>query len=99
VKAKAKGKELAAPEEEGAPIINLMDALKASLGEAGEGKPTRKMAASRKQRAVKKARRKRRNQAQRASWCLYAALRNWTASRGSVPSIFLTKNGAMPNSS
>jgi DNA end-binding protein Ku len=57
VKAKTKGEELVAtPEEEGAPIINLMDALKASLGEA---KPTRKMAASRKQRTTKKARRKR----------------------------------------
>jgi DNA end-binding protein Ku len=59
VKAKAKGEELVAPpDEEGAPIINLMEALKASLGEAAE-KPARKMAGSRKKRATKKARRKR----------------------------------------
>jgi DNA end-binding protein Ku len=59
VKAKAKGEELVAPpDEEGAPIINLMEALKASLGDAAE-KPARKMAASRKRRAAKKVRRKR----------------------------------------
>ena len=59
VKAKTKGEELVAPpDEEGAPIINLMDALKASLGEETE-KPARKMASSRIGRATKKAKRKR----------------------------------------
>src|SRR5262245_34341405 len=62
VEAKAKGHELVAPPEEAAPkVINLMDALKASVQSVGRPaeKPARKMAASSKTRAAKKAKRKR----------------------------------------
>ena len=58
VQAKAQGKELVAPEGEEQPVIvNIMEALKASLGEAG-AKPTRKMVGSRKRRTAKKARKR-----------------------------------------
>jgi DNA end-binding protein Ku len=62
INAKVEGKELVAPPaEEEVPVINLMDALKQSLGKAGKAesaakraKPAKKMAASRRQTVARK---------------------------------------------
>jgi DNA end-binding protein Ku len=61
INAKVDGKELVAPPaEDEVPVINLMDALKQSLGKTGKGgaakkaKPAKKMAASRRQAAPRK---------------------------------------------
>jgi DNA end-binding protein Ku len=61
INAKVEGKEVVAPPaEEEVPVINLMDALKQSLGKAGKAgatkkaKPAKKMAASRRQTAPRK---------------------------------------------
>jgi DNA end-binding protein Ku len=62
INAKVEGKEVVAtPAEEEVPVINLMDALKQSLSRSGKQpaaakktKPAKKMAASRRQAAVKK---------------------------------------------
>jgi DNA end-binding protein Ku len=56
INAKVEGKEIVVPPaEEEVPVINLMDALKQSLGKAEKkAKPAKKMAASRRQAAPRK---------------------------------------------
>lgn len=60
INAKVEGKEVVAPQaDEEVPVINLMDALKQSLGTTGKrttkkAKPAKKMAASRRQTAPRK---------------------------------------------
>ncbi len=61
INSKIEGKEVVAtPAEEEVPVINLMDALKQSLGKAGQGtaakkaRPAKKMASSRRQTAPRK---------------------------------------------
>ena len=61
INSKIEGKEVVAtPAEEEVPVINLMDALKQSLGKAGQGatakksRPAKKMAGSRRQTAPRK---------------------------------------------
>jgi DNA end-binding protein Ku len=61
INAKVEGKEVVAPPaDEEVPVINLMDALKKSLGKAGKpaaakkAKPEKKLAASRRQAVPRK---------------------------------------------
>lgn len=55
IEAKVKGQEITAPAPiETPPVINLMDALRQSLTQATQEKPTKKMTSSAKPKAAKR---------------------------------------------
>jgi DNA end-binding protein Ku len=52
IEAKVEGREVVAPPEEEVPVINLMDALRRSLRETGDGAPSKKRRGARPRHAA-----------------------------------------------